>query len=298
MTAFLFPGQGSQKLGMGQDFYTHDSAVRSYFDRAAALFSGDLLSALFGEDKAALNDTRVAQPALLTVEVAIAQYLKEHGLTPTVCAGHSLGEIPALVAAEALPFEAAVHFTLERARLMSENVPEGGMAAVMGLTPEVIEACLPDSVQIANYNAPNQTIISGTKPGLEQAQTALKEAGAKRVLPLRVSGPFHSQYMQSAAEALRASLTDIPLTTPKYRFVSSVSGREEQAPETIRKLLGDQLTAPVQWTGVMATMQTQVALEVGPGTVLKGLASRIPDTPTVHATGTLTQAQEVLQLPR
>ena len=115
MTAFLFPGQGSQKLGMGQDFYTHDSAVRSYFDRAAALFPGDLLSALFGEDKAALNDTRVAQPALLTVEVAIAQYLKEHGLTPAVCAGHSLGEIPALVVAEALSFEEAVRFTLERA---------------------------------------------------------------------------------------------------------------------------------------------------------------------------------------
>ncbi|HEX73309.1 MAG TPA: ACP S-malonyltransferase, partial [Candidatus Hydrogenedentes bacterium] len=155
MTAFLFPGQGSQEPGMGRDFHDRSPAAREIFERAAAASESGFLDRIFHSDQDALNQTQLAQPALLVVEIAIATHLNARGLRPSVCAGHSLGEIPALVAAGACEFEDALRFTRERARLMSENVPEGGMAAVLGLSPKDIDSFLPDEVQIANYNGPD-----------------------------------------------------------------------------------------------------------------------------------------------
>ena len=280
---FLFPGQGSQRPGMGKDVYEASPDARAVFDAAAAESPADFLDLIFNGTQEDLNDTRVAQPALLTVEVALAAALAERGDLPTGCAGHSLGEIPALVVAGAVHFADALRFTRERARLMSENVPPGGMAAVMGLAAAAIEAALPPGAQVANYNGESQTIISGTADALTAAEAALKAAGAKRVLPLKVSGPFHSQYMRPAADEFAKILAGVPFKAPTIRFISSVSGGEVSNPEEIRQLLAQQLCSPVRWTQASLTIGPLPAYEIGPGGVLKGLAKRIEGGPEVKS---------------
>lgn len=291
MTAFLFPGQGSQAPGMGSDFYERSAAAREIFGRAAAGNEPGFLDRIFQADQDALNQTQLAQPALLAVEVAIAAHLKTLGICPSVCAGHSLGEIPALVSAGGCDFEDALCFTRARARLMSENVPEGGMAAVLGLSPESIEPLLPQGAQVANYNGPEQTIITGSSEALAAAMAAIEAAGAKRVLPLKVSGPFHSQYMQPAAAEMARILADVPFSTPQTPFISSVTGQEESDPGRIRDILSGQLVQPVRWTDVMRRIGPVEALEVGPGSVLRGLARRMDQAPRVQSVGTFDQAE-------
>ncbi len=295
MSLFLFPGQGSQRPGMGSDFYEQSPAARAIFDQAATLTPEGFLECMFTGEEETIGLTRHAQPALLTVEVAIAAHLAALGVVPSACAGHSLGEIPALVVAGACDFADALRFTQERARLMSEEVPEGGMAAVMGLAPEAIDAVLPEGVQVANYNTPDQTIITGASAPLEAAAELLKAAGAKRVMPLKVSGPFHSEFMRDAAERLRAVLEAVPFLPPRTRFISSVTGREERDPDQIRGLLSVQLVRPVRWTQVMQCFDPAgQALEIGPGGVLKGLAKRIPGAPRVSPAGNLDDVQRLL----
>lgn len=291
MSFFLFPGQGSQKVGMGQDFYAQSDAAKAILDEANSLYDGDLLTLLFEGPQEELNHTRVAQPGLLTVEVATAQHLIAAGISPTGCAGHSLGEIPALVVSGALAFADAFTFTLERARLMSENVPEGGMAAVMGLDPAAIRDNLPEGVQVANYNGDGQTIISGSTAGIETAVSTLKDAGAKRVMPLKVSGPFHSEFMKPAAEQLKAVLASMTIKAPTVPFVSSVTATTVEDPEAIRTLLSEQLYSPVRWTEVIAAIGNGDALEVGPGNVLKGLAKRMDNAPAVTTIGTVADVE-------
>ena len=283
MTAFLFPGQGSQAPGMGKDAYAAGGAAREVFDWAAELNPPGFLDILFEGPAETLSDTRMAQPALLTAEVAMARALQMKDFAPSVCAGHSVGEIPALVVAGACTFHDAMRLIHERARLTSEGVPAGGMAAVMGLTPAEIEAALPESVDIANYNGPQQTIISGSKDGLAAAEKQLKEAGAKRVIPLNVSGPFHSTLMHKAAQEFRAFLANVSFIQPKLRFVSSVTGLDASDPEEIRTLLWKQLYHPVLWTHTMQHIGPMDAIEVGPGNVLQGLAKRIEGAPIVRA---------------
>jgi [acyl-carrier-protein] S-malonyltransferase len=223
--------------------------------------------------------------------VAIAKHLQEKGIQPQACTGHSLGEISALVISGACPFADALRLTFERARLMSEDLPKGGMAAVIGFDPALIESLLPEGVQIANYNGPGQTIISGRLDALEEAMPALKDAGAKRVLPLKVSGPFHSECMRPAVAEFQNVLDTIPFEAPKTTFISSVSGQEENDPARIRTLLGEQLVSPVRWTQVMELVGAVPALEVGPGTVLKGLARRMENAPTIQTTGSLEEIE-------
>lgn len=289
MSFFLFPGQGSQKAAMGQDFYERSAAAKAVLDEANALFGEtDFLQILFTGTQEEIGQTQIAQPGLLAVEVAIARHLEANGYAPAGCAGHSLGEIPALVVSGAVAFDEAFRFTLVRARLMSENVPGGGMAAVMGMEAGAIEAALPDDVQIANFNGPGQTIISGTAAGLERAGAALIAAGAKRVVPLKVSGPFHSDLMGPAAEEFARTLAHIPFKTPTIPFISSVTAARATDPEAIRALLADQLYSPVRWTEVMAEIGPQDALEVGPGNVLRGLARRMDGAPVVRCVGMVT----------
>lgn len=286
MTAFLFPGQGSQQAGIASQFHEAFPETHPLFATAERILSALQFETMMTGDQATLNDTRNAQPALVCVETAITVVLKERGVVPTVCAGHSLGEISALVAAGGLPFAEALRLVQERARLMSENVAQGGMAAVLGLDADAIRTLLPETVQVANYNGPAQTIISGSREGLETAVTRLKEAGAKRVLPLPVSGPFHSQHMEPAREALARFLQPISLKTPETPFLSSVSGAYESDPDRIARLLSEQLCSPVQWTRVMEHLAGTDALEIGPGTVLQGLAKRMMNGLEVHAAGT------------
>lgn len=287
---FLFPGQGSQQPGMGRDFHDAAPEARAVFDAAAALSPPGFVDLIFNGDAERLNDTRVAQPALLTCSVAIARHLAARGLRPAACCGHSLGEISALAVAGALDFEDALRLTQTRAKLMAECAPEGGMAAVMGLDADAIEAALPPGAQVANYNGPGQTIISGTLAALAAAEAALKAAGAKRVVPLKVSGPFHSVHMRPAAEAFAEALRGVPFRAPSCRFVSSVTAADIADPGAIRDTLARQLYSPVRWTETMAALGPGTAVEVGPGGVLRGLAKRIPGAPEVAPAGTLAEA--------
>ena len=283
---FLFPGQGSQHPGMGKSLYENSPGARAIFDETAKLNAPSFLSTLFEGSAEDLTDTRTAQPALLAASVATVAALRERGIEPDGCAGHSLGEFAALVTAGCIPFTTAFGLVQTRARLMAERAPKGAMAAVLGLDAEAIQAALPEGVTIANFNGPSQTIIAGTVEGIEAATEPLKAAGAKRVLPIPVSGPFHSPLMLDAADAFAAALEAINMAPPSIPFISSVSGQPEADPGRIRHLLSEQIAKPVRWTEVMAVVGEVDALEVGPGAVLQGLAKRTPGGPTVAPAGT------------
>ncbi len=293
MSALLFPGQGSQVPGMGRDFYEACPAARRVMDMTADIYDITFLFALFEGPEELLRDTCMAQPALVAVGAAIAAHLQSKGFRPTACAGHSIGEISALVAAGALTIENALILTQHRARLMA-GASGGTMAAVLGLAPEAIAEAMPAGVEIANFNGPQQTIISGTHEGIAAAQKSLKKAGAKRVMPLNVSGPFHSSLMRSAAEQFGEIVAEAPISKPKTRFISSVSGQEESDPDRIKELLARQIDSPVQWTKVMQTLGPVPALEAGPGNVLAGLAKRMDGAPIVSPAGTLEHARAAL----
>ena len=284
---FLFPGQGSQAPGMGKDFYENSTPARDALDEAESMLGPGFLEILFTGSADELRDTRVAQTALVSVGVAISRHLMASGVAPGGVAGHSVGEIAALITAGSISFIDGLKLTRERARLMAEEAPPGTMAAVLGLEPAVIAASLPLGVEIANFNGPSQTIISGSLEGIEAAQVMLKEAGAKRVIPLNVSGAFHSPLMALAAHKLALVIRETDFKTPAIPFVSSVSGTFETDPERIRELLGRQVSAPVQWTKVMETIGGKSCLEVAPGNVLQGLAKRMPGGPVVSPAGTL-----------
>ncbi len=290
MAFFLFPGQGSQTPGMGKDFYAQSPEAKNVLDRAEAVLGPGLLDKLFSGSADELKDTRNAQPALVAVGIAIAAHLRAHGVTPSGCAGHSVGEIAALAVAGTLALDDALHLTRARARLMAEGVPEGGMSAVTGLEAGAIAEHLPPDVAVANYNGPQQTIISGSIAGLEQAEASLKTAGARRIVRLPVSGPFHSPFMRQASERFREELQDVRFNKPEIRFISSVTGLEEGDPGRIRELLGTQLTAPVKWTQVMQRIAGVDAIEVGPGKVLQGIARRAKEGPAVTPAGSVEEA--------
>lgn len=290
MTALLFPGQGSQTPGMGRDFYEQSACAREVFDEAASLASDGFLDTIFDGPDDELARADKAQPALITVETAIARHLLGLGHAPSVCAGHSFGEFPALVAAGALEFRDAFQLSVARGECMASDVPAGGMAAVMGLSAADIEAALPEGAYVANYNGPAQTIISGATASLDAAETALKEAGAKRLVRLNVAGPFHTKYMQSAQDRFRDALDKVGLKPPAVRFVSSVTGGEVSEPDEIRTLLAGQICRPVRWTQVMQAIGPVQAVEAGPGRVLQGLARRTPDAPAVKSAATIEAA--------
>lgn len=297
MSFFLFPGQGSQTPGMCHDFYESSPTARKVMDEAAALSTPGFLESIFTGDAGKLVDTRLAQIALLAVDVAIARHLEAVGQAPSGCAGHSLGEFAALVVAGSLSFEDALKLTQVRARLMSEDVPEGGMVAVVGLSPEKIEEVMPPTLDIANYNAPQQTIISGTLGDLEHIEKTFKDAGARRVMRLEVSGPFHSRHMERASDQFRQALSPVHFETPSTRFISSVTASDESDPEVIRELLAKQIRSPVRWTKVMEHIGPVRAVEVGPGRVLQGLAKRTEGAPRVELAGTLEQANALSTQP-
>jgi len=290
---YLFPGQGSQAPGMARDYYDASEVARATLDEAEAIFGTGLLQKMFDGPEDDLRDTRVAQVALVAMGVAISRHLGVADIAPEGAAGHSIGEIAALVVADSLDFGDALRLTRERARLMAETSIEGTMAAVIGLDPDAIAKALPEGAEIANFNGPGQTIISGEVDAIEASKAALKEAGAKRVLPLKVSGPFHSSLMKPAALELREYLKPLTLREPRIRFVSSVTGAHESDPATIKELLWKQLYSPVRWTEVMATLGPVKALEAGPGKVLQGIAKRIEDAPDISGAGKLEQVQEI-----
>lgn len=284
--AFLFPGQGSQTVGMGKSLFDKEDSVRALFEKADAKLGIPLSKTIFEGPMEELTLTTNAQPALLVTSIAILQYFKQANIEANYVAGHSLGEYTALVAAGALSFEDAVYAVRKRGEFMEEAVPnrEGTMAAVLGLgrdelgkvTEEIANEGNP--VQLANINCPGQIVISGSRKGVELAGVKAKEAGAKRVLPLEVSGPFHSSLMKPASTKLQAILDEIEIKEANIPVIANVTATEMSAPSDIKDKLIQQLYSPVQWEDSvkkMIELGVDTFIEIGPGKVLSGLVKKI-----------------------
>ncbi len=285
-TAFVFPGQGSQAVGMGKDLYDQFVVAQAVFKEADAALGFSITDLCFNGPEEDLRKTSNTQPAILTVSVACLKVLQQAGLTPAVVAGHSLGEYSALVAAGALSFSDAVRLVRKRGEFMQQAVPlgEGGMAAILGLERDQIVAICNDiqakfgAVQAVNFNCPGQVVIAGATKAVEQAMEALKAAGAKRAIPLPVSAPFHSTLMKPAAEKLAAELERISVADAQIPVVANVSGKIVTKGSDIKASLVRQAAEPVLWEDCVAQILSYGAttfVEVGPGKVLSGFTKKI-----------------------
>ncbi|MFO7849260.1 MAG: ACP S-malonyltransferase [Spirochaetia bacterium] len=282
-TCFLFPGQGAQYPGMGKELYDTHNEVRELFELAADSTGRDTAALMFDADEAELKETINTQIVISLMNLSLRRYLKKMGIESAGAAGFSLGEWAAYVDTGVLGEEEVFPLVIRRAELMTEaaeNEPKlrGGsaMAAVMGLSPEKIEETLTDmdAVYPANYNSPVQTVISGSTSGVEAAGTALKEAGAKRVIPLKVSGPFHTPLLQSAYSRFTEYLENQEFKRPAKPLYSNVSGGIISEPEEIKRNAALQIVSPVRWADEMKTVMTgnyERCIECGPGKVLTGL---------------------------
>ncbi len=288
MYALLFPGQGSQAVGMGRDVFAASKAARELFECADRTLGWSLTRLCFEGPKDELRRTENQQPAILTTTIALLRALEEGGpVSPAYVAGHSLGEYSALVASGALDFEDALRLVHARGRYMQEAVPEGfgAMAAVVGCDAMVVaEACARAAAETgevvtpANYNAPQQTVIAGTAKAVELACSKAREGGAKRVVELPVSAPFHCQLMAPAAAKLALELERVRFNEARPAVVSNVEAAPNSDPIRIRSLLETQVTAAVRFTEMVQSLSSlgvARVLEVGPGRVLTGLVARI-----------------------
>jgi len=283
--AFVFPGQGSQAVGMGKDLFSNFEEARSVFAAADDALSEKLSTMCFEGPDDLLKLTANTQPAILTVSVAVHAVFSKRAPAASFVAGHSLGEYSALVAAGAITLPDAVRSVRARGTFMQEAVPQGvgAMAAVLGLDPAKVKAVCDEAAggQVlapANYNSPEQTVIAGHAPAVERATPKLKEAGAKRVLPLPVSAPFHCALMAPVKPRLAEVLGRISFSAPKAPVVTNVEAKPNADAARIPELLLEQVTAPVRWIEcVQALEQAGVThvVELGPGKVLSGLVKRI-----------------------
>lgn len=281
---FVFPGQGSQYVGMGRNMYEKYERARKVFEKASETLGYDVASLCFNGPEEELNRTTRTQPCILTVSIAIYKVLIDKGLRPSVTAGHSLGEYSALVAAGVLDLDKALILTEKRGQFMQEAVPEGKglMAAILGLQrKEVDEICLSvrsGYVVPANYNCPGQIVIAGEKKAVEEAISLAKEAGAKRAVPLSVSVPSHCALMAEASERLAQLLKDIDFHSPSVPVVNNADALFLNNVESIKSSLVRQLNSPLLWEdSIKAIIDSGIEtfVEVGPGKVLSGLIRRI-----------------------
>ncbi|MEQ6918288.1 ACP S-malonyltransferase [Halomonas aquatica] len=284
--ALIFPGQGSQQIGMLRELAERYSVVRTTFEEASDALGYDLWQVVQEGPAESLNATACTQPALLTASVAIWRVWQElEGPRPGAMAGHSLGEYSALVCAGALTFAEGVRLVKLRGEAMQAAVPvgEGAMAAILGLDDEAVEqACASaadgDVVAAVNYNAPGQVVIAGSKAAVDRAIVACQEAGAKRAMPLPVSVPSHCDLMRPAAERLDAAMDEVELRSPRYTVYQNVDAQAHADVSTLRTRLVEQLYQPVRWTSCIEAMTgkgAEVFIECGPGKVLTGLNKRI-----------------------
>ena len=285
--AFVFPGQGSQKVGMCKDFYDSYACAKKVFEEADDALGFSITKMCFEGPEENLRLTKYTQPAILTCSVAALAVMREHGLECEAAGGHSLGEYSALVAADVMKLQDAVVAVHKRGEFMQEAVPvgEGAMAAVMGLTPdEIVAVCqnveteCGEAVQAVNFNCPGQVVIAGATKAVDKASEALKAAGAKRAIPLPVSAPFHSTLMKPAAERLKEVLDKIDFRDAKFPVFSNVTAEPVVKAEEIRALLVKQAASPVKWEMSMHRMIKDgfdTFVEVGPGKVLTGFTRKI-----------------------
>ena len=293
MKAFLFPGQGAQFPGMGKDIYEASQEAKTLFHQANEILGFNITDIMFGEDAEALKQTQVTQPAIFLHSVILSSVMGK-SFNPDCVAGHSLGEFSALVAAKALSFENGLKLVHQRALAMQDacdQVP-GTMAAVLGLEDHIIEevcASISGIVVAANYNCPGQLVISGEKEAIALACEAMKEAGAKRALPLPVGGAFHSPLMEPAKTKLAAAIENTSIQNPICPVYQNVVAIGITDAATIKTNLIAQLTAPVRWTQSVQQMLNDGAssfVEVGPGKVLQGLVKKI-DRSAETSSGTI-----------
>ncbi|SEU06350.1 ACP S-malonyltransferase [Stigmatella erecta] len=283
--AFVFPGQGSQKVGMGKDLYEKFPEARAVFEAVDEVLGDKLSARCFGGPDAELKLTANTQPAILTVSLAVHAVFAQRGPTPAFVAGHSLGEYSALVAAGALSLGDAARSVRARGTFMQEAVPvgTGAMAAVLGLEPDKVKAVCDAAAEgevlaPANYNSPEQTVIAGHASAVARAEAKLKEAGAKRVLPLPVSAPFHCALMDPVKPLLAEVLGRVKVSAPRIPVVTNVEAQPNSDASRVVPLLLEQVSAPVRWIECVEALHAQGVtrvVELGPGKVLAGLVKRI-----------------------
>ena len=286
-TAFIFPGQGAQVCGMGQDFYEQTKTGREIFDRASGLLGFSMPELCF-EKNDRLDITEYTQAAMVTTSVAMLRVMEEQGYRADVAAGLSLGEYCALAAAGVMSDEDAIRTVRERGSLMQEAVPAGvgGMSAVLGMNAEEINAVVDPiaNVQVANYNCPGQIVISGLKEAVEEASEKLKEAGARRVIPLNVSGPFHSYLLEEAGRKLGSFLDQIEICRPQIPYVANVTAQYVTEAAEVKPLLIRQVSSSVRWQQSVEAMIADGVdrfVEIGPGKTLSGFVKKINRQVTV-----------------
>lgn len=263
-TAFIFSGQGTQKVGMGKDLAEKYPIAKAFFEKADAALGRDLSALCWNGPEEDLSRTENAQPAIYTLEVACLELLRERGANPLAVAGHSVGEYAALYAAGAFDFETGIRILHERGMLMREAAEKnaGAMMAVMGLPLEkalAIAEELPSDLcaDVAAYNSPAQLVISGKEEDLQKAGEIIKSKGAKRVIPLKVAGAFHSRLQTEAREKMKVFIQSVDLKPLSLPYVANYSGKSESDPVSIREMLCEQLTSPVRWLGCLETLKAQ-----------------------------------------
>ncbi|EOR26297.1 MULTISPECIES: ACP S-malonyltransferase [Clostridium] len=284
-TAFIFAGQGSQYIGMGKDLYENISVCREVFDKANDILGFDIKDLIFNGNREELDITENTQPAILITSIAAKKAIEEKGIKADVVAGLSLGEYSALVTSEVLNFEEAVALVKKRGRFMQEAVPVGvgSMAAIIGLPLEKLKAALEKArengiVEIANYNTNNQIVVGGEKEAVKKAMELALEAGAKRAIELKVSGPFHTSLLEKASIKLREELQNIKFNKPKVKTISNVTAEIIDDKDDIKSLLFSQVKSSVRWSESiekMLNMGVDTFIELGPGRVLSSFIKEI-----------------------
>jgi [acyl-carrier-protein] S-malonyltransferase len=303
--AIVFPGQGSQAVGMLADLYENHQVVKDTFAEASDALGYDLWALVSEDAEGKLNKTEFTQPALLTSSVAVWRaYLDNGGEKPTFLAGHSLGEYSALVCAKVISLADGVKLVEKRGQYMQQAVPAGtgAMAAIIGLADDLIAKACEDAAQgqvvsSVNFNSPGQVVIAGNKEAVERAMELCKEAGAKRALPLPVSVPSHCALMKPAAEQLAKDLEELVFNKPEIAVVNNVDVTAEQSPEAIKQALIKQLYSPVRWTETIQHFAVEgitECYEFGPGKVLSGLSKRIDKTVSCVSIGDSAALEAIL----
>ena len=297
--AFIYPGQGAQKAGMGADFYENCPSARELFDQASDALGLDMKALCF-EENDKLDLTEYTQAALVTTTLAMTRVVEEHGIHADMTAGLSLGEYSAIAAAGGMTEIDAIRLVRKRGILMQNTVPagEGAMCAVMAMDAAKIEEVTEpiDGVTIANYNCPGQIVITGEKAGVEKAAEALMEAGAKRTVMLNVSGPFHSPMLKPAGEELMKELQEVSLSELKIPYVTNVTTEIISDISRTKELLKEQVSSPVRW---MQSMEVMIAdgvdtfIEVGPGRTLAGFMKKINKEVKVYNTAAPSDIEKV-----
>ena len=299
--AFIYPGQGAQVCGMGQDFYEQTETGKKVFDLATEILGFSLPELCF-EKNDRLDITEYTQAAMVTTSIAMTKVLEENGVKPDVTAGLSLGEYCALYAAGVMSEKDAIATVRQRGILMQEAVPvgQGAMAAVLAMDASAIEEVIADidGVQIANYNCPGQIVISGKKDAVETACEKLKEAGAKRTFMLNVSGPFHSKMLTGAGEKLGEVLASVEVHKPQIPYVANVTAAYVTEADEVKPLLTKQVSSSVRWQQSVETMLADgvdTFIEIGPGKTLAGFMRKIDRSAKVYNVEKLEDVQKVVE---